>query len=267
MTRDPLLPVRLVDGVWTTEGAGSAAVPTDDAPPSTSARDFPCDPYPPPWVKVVSIVADQSTDATERQPGIMVPMTWPAPAEPDLTIPWMPWGYDKTEPRQWAKPGAEEGTVEIGGQTFRAEVATWGEPGVKVRNMRCIPEPDLSEITIPVTMDTDEARKVAEHVLAHGQRTIFAALHPRGYLYALGDTEADARENALSRRDINRDEARSVGVDFPPPETDTAWADELIFVTVSGAAESLRVYVAAVDDVIPWCPADLWDNPTPPEEP
>jgi len=26
MTRDPLLPVRLVDGVWTTEGAGSAAV-------------------------------------------------------------------------------------------------------------------------------------------------------------------------------------------------------------------------------------------------
>ena len=148
MTHDPLLPVRLVDGVWTTEGAGSAAVPTDDAPPSTGARNFPCDPYPP-----------------------------PAP------------------------------------------------------------------------------------------RSIFAALHPRGYLYALGDTEADARENALSRRDINRDEARSVGVDFPPPETDTAWADELIFVTVSGTTESLRVYVASVDDVIPWCPADLWDNPTPPEEP
>ena len=40
MTRDPLLPVRLVDGVWTTDGAGSAAVPT------------------------------------ERQPGIMAPMTW-----------------------------------------------------------------------------------------------------------------------------------------------------------------------------------------------
>ena len=88
MTRDPLLPVRLVDGVWTTEGAGSAA------------------------------------DATEPQPGIMAPMTWPTPAEPDLMIPWMPWGYDKTEPRQWAKPGAEEGTVEIGGQTFRA-VMTW----------------------------------------------------------------------------------------------------------------------------------------------
>ena len=91
-------------------------------------------------------------------------------------------------------------------------------------------------------------------------RSIFAALHPRGYLYALGDTEADARENALSRRDINRDEARSVGVDFPPPETDAVWADELIFVTVSGATESLRVYVASVDDVIPWCPADLWDS-------
>jgi len=32
MTRDPLLPVRLVDGVWTTEGAGSAAVPTEHHP-------------------------------------------------------------------------------------------------------------------------------------------------------------------------------------------------------------------------------------------
>lgn len=72
MTRDPLLPVRLVDGVWTTEDAGSAAVPTTDAPPSAGARDFGCDPYPPPpWAKVVSISADQSTDATERQPGIM----------------------------------------------------------------------------------------------------------------------------------------------------------------------------------------------------
>ena len=125
MTRDHLNAARLVDGVWTTDGAGSAAVPTDDAPPSTGARNFPCDPYPPPpWVRVVSIDADQSTDATEREPGIMTPMTWPTPAEPDLTIPWMPWGYDKTESRQWAKPGAEDGTVEIGGQTFRA-VMTW----------------------------------------------------------------------------------------------------------------------------------------------
>ena len=216
MNRDPLLPTRLVDGVWTTEDAGSVAEPTDTPP---SARNFPCDPYPPPpWVKVVSLTAAQPTDATERQPGIMAPMTWPAPVEPDLTIPWMPWNYDKTDPRQWAKPGAEEGTVEIGGQTFRA-VMTWTPP-----------------------------------------RRIFAALHPRGYLYALGDTEADARENALSRRDINRDEARSVGVDFPPPETDAAWAADLIFVTVSGTTESLRVYVASVDDVIPWCPAVLWDS-------
>lgn len=38
------------------------------------------------------------------------------------------------------------------------------------------------------------------------------------------------------------------------------WADELIFVTVSGTTESLRIYVASVDDVIPWCPADLWDS-------
>jgi len=180
MTRDPLLPVRLVDGVWISAEPAVASPIVDDpftpTPPSTGAR------------------------------------------------------------------------------------SPWQEPGVTVRNMRCIPEPNLSEITIPVTMDADEARKVAEHVLTHGQRTIFAALHPRGYLYALGDTEADARENALSRRDISRDEARSVGVDFPPPETDAVWADELIFVTVSGTTESLRIYVASVDDVIPWCPADLWDS-------
>jgi hypothetical protein len=35
------------------------------------SRD-PSNPYPPPpWAKVVSIVADQSTDATEREPGVM----------------------------------------------------------------------------------------------------------------------------------------------------------------------------------------------------
>jgi len=181
VTRDPLLPVRLVDGVWTTEGAGSAAVPT------------------------------------EHHPGIMAlgrDAEWPC----SVTLPPRP-------------------TTD-----YVRAFAEYNPP------------------PIVVTMDADEARRVAEHVLAHGQRTIFAALHPRGYLYALGDTEADARENALSRRDISRDEARSVGVDFPPPETDAVWADELIFVTVSGTTESLRIYVASVDDVIPWCPADLWDS-------
>ena len=223
MTRDPLLPVRLVDGVWTTEGAGSDAVPTTDAPPSTGARNFPCDPYPPPpWAKVVSITADQSTDATEHHPGIMAlgrGAEWPC----SVTLPPRP-------ATDYARAFAEYNP------------------------------PPRSEAEIAVTMDADEARRVAEHVLTHGQRTIFAVLHPCGYLYALGDTEADARENALSRRDINRDEARSVGVDFPPPETDVVWADELIFVTVSGTTESLRIYVASVDDVIPWCPADLWDS-------
>lgn len=97
-------------------------------------------------------------------------------------------------------------------------------------------------------------------------RTIYAALTPRGWLCALGDTEAGARASALSRRDINRDEARSVGVDFPPPETDVAWSADLVFVTVSGITESLRVYVASVDEVIPWCPQDLWDNPEPVKE-
>lgn len=91
-------------------------------------------------------------------------------------------------------------------------------------------------------------------------RTIYAALDPRGWLCALGDNESDARENALNRRDINRDEARSVGVDFPPPETDSAWSASLIFVTVSGTTETLRVFVEAVESVIPWCPTDLWDS-------
>ena len=128
MTRDPLLPTRLVDGVWISAEPAFASQVADDpfipTPPSTGARNFPCDPYPPPWVKVVSLTAAEPTDATERQPGITAPMRWPAPVEPDLTIPWVPWDYDKTDPRQWAKPGAEEGTVEIGGQTFRA-VMTW----------------------------------------------------------------------------------------------------------------------------------------------
>lgn len=220
MIRDPLLPARLVDGVWTTEDAGSDAVPTTDAPPSTGARNFPCDPYPPPpWVKVVSLDANQSTDATEREPGIMAPMTWPASAKPDLMIPWMPWNYDKTEPRQWAKPGAEEGAVEIAGQTFRA-VMTWAPP-----------------------------------------RRIFAAVALDGSgVWAIGDTEQEARAGALERRDYLRDEARVLDLDFPDASTDAAWLDNLALVTLSGTTESLRIYVAAIDDVIPWCPADLWDS-------
>ena len=194
MTRDPLLPVRLVDGVWiSAEPAVASPIVDDPFTPTlpSTGRNFRCFPDP-------SVFTD-----------VVLP---PRPAT------------------DYARAFAEYNP------------------------------PPRSEAEIAVTMDADEARKVAEHVLAQGQRTIFAVLHPCGYLYALGDTEADARENALSRRDINRDEARSVGVDFPPPETDAAWADELIFVTVSGTAESLRVYVAAVDDVIPWCPADLWDS-------
>jgi len=229
MTRDPLLPVRLVDDVWTTEGAGSAAVPTDGAPLSTGARDFGCDPYPPPWVKVVSLDANQSTAATERQPGIMAPMTWPASAKPDLMIPWMPWNYDKTEPRQWAKPGAEEGTVEIAGQTFRA-VMTWAPP-----------------------------------------RRIFAAVALDGSgVWAIGDTEQEARAGALERRDYLRDEARVLDLDFPDASTDAAWLDNLALVTLSGTTESLRALIKSMetgDPVAPWCPADLWDNTTPPEEP
>ena len=60
MTRDPLLPVRLVDGVWTTEGAVEIAGQTFRANmtfpeplPSTTARNFRCIPDPPTFRGVV----------------------------------------------------------------------------------------------------------------------------------------------------------------------------------------------------------------------
>ena len=91
-------------------------------------------------------------------------------------------------------------------------------------------------------------------------RRIFAAVALDGSgVWAIGDTEQEARAFAGERRLLAREDAQALDLDFPPPETDTPWADELIFVTVSGTTESLRVYVASVDDVIPWCPADLWD--------
>jgi len=187
MTRDPLLPVRLVDGVWTTEGAGSAAVPT------------------------------------EHHPGIMAlgrGAEWPC----SVTLPPRP-------ATDYARAFAEYNP------------------------------PPRSEIVIPVTMDADEAHKVAEHVLAHGLRTVFAAVALDGSgVWAIGDTEQEARAGAVDRREYLRDEARMRDVDFPPSETDAAWLDGFAIVTLSGTTESLRIYVASVDDVIPWCPADLWDS-------
>ena len=203
MTRDPLLPARLVDGVWTTEGAVEIGGQILHAKVT-------CTPPPAPETSSVPPTSHEVT----------IPITVNADDWRESTKPRVApsFGYNR-----------DAGEITV---TFDTEATCPGEAPIPVRAV--------------VTWAT--------------RRRIFAALHPRGYLYALGDTEADARENALSRRDINRDEARSVGVDFPPPETDTAWADELIFVTVSGTTESLRVYVASVDDVIPWCPADLWDS-------
>jgi len=92
-------------------------------------------------------------------------------------------------------------------------------------------------------------------------RSIFAAVALDGSgVWAIGGTAEEARAGAIDHRDYFRDCARSVDDDFPPPETDAAWLDTLALVTLSGTTESLRAIVAAIDDVIPWCPADLWDS-------
>jgi hypothetical protein len=79
-------------------------------------------------------------------------------------------------------------------------------------------------------------------------------------VWAIGGTEEEARAGALERRDLLRDEARSVDCAFPDASTDAAWLDGFAIVTISGTTESLRTIVEALDDVIPWCPTDLWDS-------
>jgi hypothetical protein len=113
-------------------------------------------------------------------------------------------------------------------------------------------------------IDSGESRMWA--AITDEKRTVFAAVALDGSgVWAIGDTDADARKRALDRRAFNRDQARSVGMEFPPPSTDAEWLGTLAFVslTLSGTTESLRAIVAALDDVIPWCPADLWDYPEP----
>ena len=99
-------------------------------------------------------------------------------------------------------------------------------------------------------------------------RRIFAAVALDGSgVWAIGDSAEEARAGALDHRDYVRDCARSVYDDFPPPETDAAWLDTLALVTLSGTTESLRAIVKEIGDAIPWCPADLWDSPSPTKEP
>ena len=95
-------------------------------------------------------------------------------------------------------------------------------------------------------------------------RSIFAAVALDGSgVWAIGDTEADARKSARHHRGFHRDCAWSVDCDFPPPETDAAWLDTLALVTLSGTIEGLRALIKSMetgDPVAPWCPADLWDS-------
>ena len=160
-----------------------------------------------------------------------------------------------------------EGVVEIGGQTLPAKVSLPARsPGIDVRNFRCVSDPVLFlEATLPDNFHADLVRAFAEYT---PPRHIFAAVALDGSgVWAIGDTEQEARAGAVDHRDYYRDCARSVGDDFPPPETDAAWLDTLALVTLSGTTESLRRLVTALgDDVAPWCPQDLWDNPEPVKE-
>ncbi len=189
MSRDPLLPVRLVGGVWTTEGAGP-----DAAEPGITALGRGAE--------------------------------WPC----SVTLP--------------PRPATD----------YARAFAEYNPP------------------PLVVTMDADEARRVAEHVLVHGQRTIFAAVSvaDTSGVWAIGDTEQEARAGALDRREHLRDEARTLDLDFPPSDTDAAWSAALAIVTLSGTTESLRALIKSMetgDPVAPWCPADLWDNLEPVKEP
>ncbi len=95
-------------------------------------------------------------------------------------------------------------------------------------------------------------------------RSIFAAVALDGSgVWAIGDTEEEARANALDRRGYLRDCAWSVDCDFPDASTDAAWLDTLALVTLSGTTESLRALIKSMetgDPVAPWCPSDLWDS-------
>ncbi len=102
-------------------------------------------------------------------------------------------------------------------------------------------------------------------------RSIFAAVALDGSgVWAIGDTEQEARTGAVDRRAQHRHEAKVLKMDFPPPETDAAWLDTLALITLSGTTESLRALIKSMetgDPVIPWCPLDLWDSPSPVKEP
>ena len=102
-------------------------------------------------------------------------------------------------------------------------------------------------------------------------RRIFAAVALDGSgVWAIGDTEQEARAGAADHRDYFRDCARSVDDDFPPPETDAAWLDTLTLVSLSGTTEGLRALIGSMetgDHVAPWCPQDLWDYTEPTKEP
>ena len=93
-------------------------------------------------------------------------------------------------------------------------------------------------------------------------RRIFAAVALDGAgVWAIGDSTEEARSLALGRRRSLYD---------PPPNVDDEWADTLTIVTLSGTTEGLRALIKSMetgDPVAPWCPADLWDSPSPTKEP
>ena len=91
-------------------------------------------------------------------------------------------------------------------------------------------------------------------------RTIYAAVaSDTSGVWAIGDTEGEARSFARERRLLAREDAQALDLDFPDASTDAAWLDVFTIVTLTGTTEALRAVVANLGDVIPWCPRDLWE--------
>jgi len=271
MTRDPLLPVRLVDGVWTTEGATveiggqtvRAAVTWGE--PGVRVRNFPCFPDPSVFADVVlppRPADDYARAFAEYNPPprseVEITVTMDADEAPELyrlrgddEQGWMI--DDDPLLRVWDT--AADAMAEVPGDWWEEEAGCW---------MAATSEPN----TAP--RRADNARKVVEHVLAHGQRTIFAAVALDGSgVWAIGDTAEEARSFAGERRTVAREDAQALDLDFPDASTDAAWLDGFAIVTLSGTTESLRALIRSMetgDPVAPWCPADLWDYTEPVKE-
>lgn len=90
-------------------------------------------------------------------------------------------------------------------------------------------------------------------------RTVYATVADvRGCgFWSIGDTEDEARAIACDRlKSANEQRARR-GSATASEHTEAEWAGRLTVVAITGSTEQLKALVNAVDEVAPWCPADL----------